>query len=464
MKRKDSFVVDFIENLTRRNINLGNPFIILPLLLVPSVITILVHNLTNRFLTSTSEFSYYVSQETVISSLMFILFIVIISLFNLISGNKIIRNVQFKLIFVVSVATFLWQTFTFDYLAALLKPEFMTGHLQDFDRMGTTWNRLIVSFLVLALPLITLGVNYFVCFVNPKFSFNFEWFKRINTLQIFGLTVLVFLSLSLIDLPRWSFTLLSALGFIFLLENRNFGNRFVAVAFGVIIFNLFYRVEIRPELKDLSSTQFYLRPFSTTMGRLLKTDKFSPNEYWFIWDYLIYFGFFALIIYLFFYFINSNTILDTVYSTLGLISILYYDFITNYFITKISDISNPLEFISSNDYLSEFSNGYSYDIQYVLLFFAIGIIYLIRLAYLSIPKIKSDTKYSTLALASFLIAPFGLITTGAANLASIVLAHLARSEMQRSNGNLRGSGLTVFALSFFYIVVAFFPIFTGIFD
>jgi hypothetical protein len=200
------------------------------------------------------------------------------------------------------------------------------------------------------------------------------------------------------------------------------------------------------------------------MGRLLKTDNQSGQGYVFIWDYLIYFGYFALIIYLFFYFINSNTILDTIYSTLGLLSILYFDFITNYFVTRISDISNPLEFISSNDYLSEFSNGYSYDIQYVLLFFVLGIIYLIRLAYLSIPKIKSDTKYSTLALASFLIAPFGLITTGAANLASIVLAHLARSEMQRSNGNLRGSGLTVFALSFFYIVVAFFPIFTGIFD
>jgi hypothetical protein len=200
------------------------------------------------------------------------------------------------------------------------------------------------------------------------------------------------------------------------------------------------------------------------MGRLLKTDNTSPNEYWFIWDYLIYFGFVAFIIYLFFNLINSNTILDTIYSTLGLLSIVYFDFITYYFVTKISDISNPIEFISSNDYLSVFSKGYSYDIQYVLLFFVLGIIYLIRLAYLSIPKIKSDTKYSTLALASFLIAPFGLITTGAANLASIVLAHLARSEMQRSNGNLRGSGLTVFALSFFYIVVAFFPIFTGIFN
>jgi hypothetical protein len=463
VKKKDSFVVDFIENLTRRNVNLGNPFIILLLLLGPSVITILTYNLANRLLPDTSDFSYY-SQSTIISSLMFILFIVIISLFNLISGNKIVRNVQFRLIFVVSVASFLWQAFTFDYLAALLKPELMTGYLQDFDRMGSTWNRLIVSFLVLVLPFITLGVNYFVCFVNPKFSLNFEWFKRINSLQIFGLIVLVFLSLSLFDLPRWSFILVSALGFIFLLENRNFGNRFVAVAFGVIIFNLFYRVETGPEIKDISSLPFYLRPFVTTMGRLLKTDNQSGQGYVFIWDYLIYFGYFALIIYLFFYFINSNTILDTIYSTLGLLSILYFDFITNYFVTRISDISNPLEFISSNDYLSEFSNGYSYDIQYVLLFFVLGIIYLIRLAYLSIPKIKSDTKYSTLALASFLIAPFGLITTGAANLASIVLAHLARSEMQRSNGNLRGSGLTVFALSFFYIVVAFFPIFTGIFD
>ena len=463
MKKKDSFVVDFIENLPRRYVNLGNPFIILLLLLGPSVTSILVHNLANRFLTSTSDFSYY-AQQNLISNLMFILFIFIISLFNLISGNKLVRNVQFKLIFVVSVASFTWQTFTFDYLAALLKPELMTGYLQDFDRMGSTWNRLIVSFLVLVLPFITLGVNYFVCFVNPKFSLNFEWFKRINSLQIFGLIVLVFLSLSLFDLPQWSFILVSALGFIFLLENRNFGNRFVAVAFGVIIFNLFYRVETGPEIKDISSLPFYLRPFVTTIGRLLKTDNQSGQGYVFIWDYLIYFGYFALIIYLFFYFINSNTILDTIYSTLGLLSLVYFDFITKYFITKISDISNPLEFISSNDYLSEFSNAWSYDIQYVLLFFVLGIIYLIRLAYLSIPKIKSDTKYSSLALASFLIAPFGLITTGAANLASIVLAHLARSEMQRSNGNLRGSGLTVFALSFFYIVVAFFPIFTGIFD
>jgi hypothetical protein len=169
VKKKDSFVVDFIENLTRRNVNLGNPFIILLLLLGPSFTTILTYNLANRLLPDTSDFSYYVSQNTIISSLMFILFIVIISLFNLISGNKIVRNVQFRLIFVVSVASFLWQTFTFDYLAALLRPELMTGYLQDFDRMGSTWNRLIVSFLVLALPFITLGVNYFVCFVNPKY-------------------------------------------------------------------------------------------------------------------------------------------------------------------------------------------------------------------------------------------------------------------------------------------------------
>jgi hypothetical protein len=283
--------------------------------------------------------------------------------------------------------------------------------------------------------------------------------------QILGLTILIFLSFSLFDLPRWYFISISAIGFIFLLENRNFGNRFVAVIFGVTIFNLFYRrVEIRLELPDLSSTPFYLRPFSTTLGRLLKTDNVSKSDYWFIWDYLIYFGYLAFIIYVFFYIINSITILDSVYSTLGFVSIIYFDFITYYFISRISDISNPLEFISNSDYLTQFSYAYSYDVRFVLLFFVIGIIYLIRLAYISIPKIKSDTKYSTLALSSFLIAPFGLITTGAANFASLILAHLARAELQRANGNLRGTGLTIFALSFFYIVVAFFPIFAGIFN
>jgi hypothetical protein len=98
MKKIDSFVINFVEGITRKNINLGNPYITLLFLLVPSVITILVFNLANGFLNSSSDFNYYVSQSTIMSSLMFIVFICIISLFNLISGNKVIRNVQLKFI------------------------------------------------------------------------------------------------------------------------------------------------------------------------------------------------------------------------------------------------------------------------------------------------------------------------------------------------------------------------------
>lgn len=457
MKKNESYILRLTEDFTRSKFSFNNLHLLLFLLILPSILTILTYNQATRFLPYDSGF-IYIAQTTNFACLTYLLFILIITLFNIISGKKMVRKEQFKLIFTVSVLSFLWQSFAFDYFAAIIRSDLMSGAVKDFDRMGTTWNRLIVSFLVLALPFITLLVNYLICFLIPKYTFNFDWFKKINPLQIFGLVILVFLTLSVFDMPQWTFVLISLIGFIFLLENQSYGNRFIAVIFGVIIFNLFYR----PEIESLSGTPIYLRLFSNTMGRLLKTDNFK--NYWFIWDYLIYFGFFALIVYLFFYLIKSNTILDAVYATLGIISLIYFDFITYYFVMQSTDLTNPLAFISRSDYLTEFGEAYSYDIPYILLFFLIGIIYLVRLAYVSIPKSKNDTKYSNLSLASFLIAPFGLITTGSANLVSIVLAHLARAELNRSNGNLRGSGLTVFALSFFYIAIAFFPLTFGIFN
>jgi hypothetical protein len=152
-------------------------------------------------------------------------------------------------------------------------------------------------------------------------------------------------------------------------------------------------------------------------------------------------------------YLSAKNPTETIYAVLQVLAIPYIFIV---FLTTL----DGLDWYSGEN---AFSNLTSIAVLPLLvLSFLTGIIYLTRLNYLSLPKSKPNSGYSNLALISFVVYPFSFITFGASSIVSISLAHLSRAEIRRSGGDLRGSGITVFILSSFYIGLAFLPIYLPI--
>ena len=154
-------------------------------------------------------------------------------------------------------------------------------------------------------------------------------------------------------------------------------------------------------------------------------------------------------------YLSAKNPTETIYAVLQALAIPYILMI-------YSATFTGFDFINSGIDLLPYLNSIAGIWAFLILSFLTGVVYLIRLNYLSLPKSKANSSYSHLALISFVVYPFSFITFGASSVVAISLAHLSRAEIRRSGGDLRGSGLTVFILSSFYIGLAFLPIYLPI--
>lgn len=438
-----------ISHILKYNFTHKRDIINLSLVTLPTFIYIfLIIFLENRFTTKKIFSDDFVS-NLIVMLLIYSLFILILIIFNYISKGTLIEKNQFKLYLVLQVSVFYYSFETPRYLGGLINREvlFNNSFLKNLDRGGDTLSNKILLGLAVLLPLISLLINSIITLKNSSFKLNS---KSLSITQIIGIIGLCLLPLHLFELTNTQFNFV-VLAFVLLLIRRKvLGNRFIASTLFYLAYIQYY--SYRSDIYSYESLSLIKKFYGTvagTLGRIFEVG---------FLDYFMSLSVVAILLSAFYLVTGSQNYLNVINGTFIFISIFYIDFLHAAF-TSSRDKLLSFEFATFGDGVLDYLEiYYGYNPILVIFYFILGAAYLTRPAFLLLPKPNVQSRYSTLAMASFLISPFGLITLGAANLVSISLAHLARAEIQRSDGDLRGTGLTVFSLGVFYASLSFAPI------
>jgi hypothetical protein len=376
-------------------------------------------------------------------TILLILGLIGLFLFNLVNNRKHFNSRQLSLIATVSFAYFLLNDFFFTYNLMAL---FDSSAFDKFDNIdlkqiyyysGSFISSTLLTFYIY-LPLILLIVSLFLRHLEEGFNTKIlKKFRDNDWIAGFLLLIAIYIqSVSgdmVILLTGVKFILLVLALYIFV-QDRKPRSLFVYYTLFISLFAVFFG-------------------FS---GRL----SFFNYEYLTLTKYSFLNGIFILPVLIVFVmlidrYLSAKNPTETIYAVLQALAIPYILMI-------YSATFTGFDFINSGIDLLPYLNSIAGIWAFLILSFLTGVVYLIRLNYLSLPKSKANSSYSHLALISFVVYPFSFITFGASSVVAISLAHLSRAEIRRSGGDLRGSGLTVFILSSFYIGLAFLPIYLPI--
>jgi hypothetical protein len=302
---------------------------------------------------------------------------------------------------------------------------------------GSFFPRVLLSFYIY-LPLILLIISLYLRHLEERFNIQVvNKFRDNDWIAVFLLLIAIYIqsvsSEMVILFTGVKFILLVMALYLFA-QDRNPRSLFVYYALFISLFAVFFG-------------------FS---GRL----SFLNYEYLTLTKYPFLNGFFIIPVLIVFTmlidrYLSAKNPTETIYAVLQALAIPYILMI-------YSATFTGFDFINSGNDLLPYLTSIAGFWAFLILSFLTGVVYLIRLNYLSLPKSKPNSNYSQLALISFVVYPFSFITFGASSIVSISLAHLSRAEIRRSGGDLRGSGLTVFILSSFYVGLAFLPIYLPI--
>jgi hypothetical protein len=387
-------------------------------------------------------------------TLLLIIGLIGLFLFNLINNRKYFNSRQLSLIATVSFTYLLLNDFFFRYYliaifdaSAFDKSENLALKQIEFYS-GSFFSSVLLSFQIY-LPLILLIISLYLRHLEEKFKFktikefrNTDWISEITE--------------KFRD-NNWIPGLLLIIAIYF----QSISSEFIILTTGVKLTLLTFALYIFTQDKKPRSLFVYYAlfiPLFVVFFGFNKKTSFINFEYITLTKYAFLNNIFMIPLLIVFIklisrYLSAKNPTETIYAVLQVLAIPYIFII---FLTTL----DGLDWYSGEN---AFSNLTSIAVLPLLvLSFLTGIIYLTRLNYLSLPKSKPNSGYSNLALISFVVYPFSFITFGASSIVSISLAHLSRAEIRRSGGDLRGSGITVFILSSFYIGLAFLPIYLPI--
>jgi hypothetical protein len=373
-------------------------------------------------------------------TILLILGLIGLFLFNLINNRKHFNSRQLSLIATISFAYFLLNEFFFRYnLSALFDLNgFEKSENLDLKQIyyysGSFFSSILLTFYIY-LPAILLIISLSLRHLEE--AFNLRILKKFEDNDwIAGILLLIAIYVQSIssDLIIFTtgvkFTLLVIALYLFA-QDRKPRSLFVYFALFISLFAVFFGFA----------------------GRIsfLNYEYLTLTKYSFLNNILII-PLLIVFIMLIDRYLSAKNPTDTIYAVLQALAIPYIFMIYSATLTGF-------DFIDGGTYLLPYLNNIGGLWAFLIVSFFTGVIYLIRLNFLSLPKSKSNSSYSNLALISFVVYPFSFITFGLSSVVSISLAHLSRAEIRRSGGDLRGSGITVFILSSFYIGLAFLPIY-----